>query len=94
MVQMWAGCDMEGVPVWTVWSLRCEVWDSHVNNNSNRSGLPYLWRYSGSDSVECCLELTEWWDGTDSRRCAVLLYPLPLIRWLTDSENFSPNPLI
>ena len=58
-------------------------------------------RYSGSDSVEYCRELTECCDGTDSSRGGavpveekLLWVEPPCIIWLTDSENFSPRPLI
>lgn len=66
-----------------------------------------LCKYSGSDSVEYCLELTECCDGTDNSLAGPELDPetapnppylltplLPPMNWLKGSENFSPRPLI
>ena len=68
----------------------------------------YLCKNSGKDSVDSCLDSPECWEGTESNLELVLLSKLDLdpvavlavllwallMRELTDSEYFSPKPLI
>ena len=65
----------------------------------------HLCKNSGNDSVDNCLDSPDWWDGTESNFELGLLsnpdlYPVAALLWvlpikeLTDSEYFSPKPLI
>ena len=67
--------------------------------------IKYLLKYSGNDSVDICLELTECCEGTESNledpneedeiKGFLELLPLELVNKLPgNSENFSARPLI